>query len=575
MIQLPRIADFENMDMYDSSAYYKDIFESVRLDIEDYRDEKYCHRQIPSGEAKPLFDISDDDFLEYKSLIDTNKRTVICAVRIIVTALMKKNGITTFEPMRYPKGEKHGKRFFDVVYQSSATQKIGIRFYWNGREVRPLNDLFNSIDEAGIQNEVDSIYIVLLESDYKEEHKEEKYYYYHFDRPISTQIDRLNRIAEKEPRDYISFWSFENYFINNFGQGEYDLFVEAVDSFNNQARAMLGYKTLFMPNEDEVNHMRTDRIGELRYFDYEGSLYDTLNGLEKSIEYKDYPVLLREKEEFYKICLENYINSLRFLVLAGDQDFADSFISSEWYYSTSFSTDILDKTAIVVGYLKSAEQLLYKLLRVHIGDESLKIQHRKLKKKDIKEYFEVGQEIPKLLPFIEKYESLFDKTFGSLITFVKEYCNRGLFQENIGDHWKRFIVTFLYNYCREERNDHLHKDNVYFTTEVNGIRNATFLMYFLLLGSFEITDSDYHKLGMDTAFERTGVFMIEDFAIRFSEWVSVLLDSCQSIDSTIIFDPVYISSEGPEELRFAEVVRGKMNLPSHGKEFLHPTVSTF
>ena len=25
----------------------------------------------------------------------------------------------------------------------------------------------------------------------------------------------------------------------------------------------------------------------------------------------------------------------------------------------------------------------------------------------------------------------------------------------------------------------------------------------------------------------------------------------------------------------SEAVRGKMNLPSHGKEFLHPTVSTF
>ena len=170
-MQLPRIADFENMDIYDSSAYYKDVFESVRLDIEDYRDEKYFHNQIPFGEAKPLFDISDDDFLEYKSLIDTNKRTVIYAVRIVVTALMKKNGITTFEPMKYPTGVKHGKRFFDVVYYSSTAQKIGIRFYWNGREATPLNDLFHSIDEAGIQKEVDSMYLVLLESDYKEESK--------------------------------------------------------------------------------------------------------------------------------------------------------------------------------------------------------------------------------------------------------------------------------------------------------------------------------------------------------------------------------------------------------------------
>lgn len=553
MIQLPRIADFENMEMYDSSTYYKDIFESVRLDIEDYRDEKYLPMQIPSGRAKPLFDISDDDFSDYKSLLDTNKNTVKSAIRIIITALMKKNKLTTFEPMRYPMGDKHGRRFFNIVYQSPTNQKIGIRFYWNGRDIPPLNELFCSIDEDSIQNEVTKIFLVLLESDYKKENKKVDKYYYYLDKSNSTEIDRLNKKADEYSKENIRFLSLERFFINCFGQKEYDLFIEAVDSFNYQARSMLGYKTLFMPNEVEVNHMRIARIGELRKFDYENALYDSIDYLKKRINCKDYPVLDREKVEFYRTCFDNFINNLRFIILAGDTDFADSFISSEWYYSTSFSTDILDKTAIVVGYLKSSEQLLYRLIRTHIGDKSFKIQHRKLKEKEKKVLEKEYTKIPPWLPFIEKYELYFDKTFGSLITFVEKYINRGLFQEKIDNHWKKFIVTFLYNYCREDRNDHLHKGNVYFTSEVNDIRNDTLLLYFLLLGSFEISDSGYRELGLDTAFERTGVFMLEDFVVRFSEWASALLDSCQSLDSTICFDPIYVSGEGAEILRFAEV----------------------
>lgn len=46
-------------------------------------------------------------------------------------------------------------------------------------------------------------------------------------------------------------------------------------------------------------------------------------------------------------------------LMIGQSDFADSFISSEWYYDIHTITGVIDETGVVTGYLKSIEQLLF------------------------------------------------------------------------------------------------------------------------------------------------------------------------------------------------------------------------
>ena len=113
------------------------------------------------------------------------------------------------------------------------------------------------------------------------------------------------------------------------------------------------------------------------------------------------------------------------------------------------------------------------------------------------------------------------------------------------------LVKYLYQYCKNEQNDHLHKDNIYKTTEVNGVRESTFLLYFLLLGAFIISDSDIQKLGFNNAIEQTGIMGLWILAVRFWEWVMPILNTCEANDSIICFDPCYVA-ENCEELRIAE-----------------------
>ena len=51
----------------------------------------------------------------------------------------------------------------------------------------------------------------------------------------------------------------------------------------------------------------------------------------------------------------------RYLALCGKEDFAHSFITSEYLYQTLRGNNEFDYTAIVSGYLKSVEQLLFRI----------------------------------------------------------------------------------------------------------------------------------------------------------------------------------------------------------------------
>ena len=70
-------------------------------------------------------------------------------------------------------------------------------------------------------------------------------------------------------------------------------------------------------------------------------------------------------QEFAKV-KNSYLNNKMYVAMVSSNDFADSFISAEWSYDVYYNAmGELELTGIIAGYLKSIEQLMYKIVRFH------------------------------------------------------------------------------------------------------------------------------------------------------------------------------------------------------------------
>ena len=71
-------------------------------------------------------------------------------------------------------------------------------------------------------------------------------------------------------------------------------------------------------------------------------------------------------EEDYKICDFNFMGNELYKSLLGNEGFAKCFVTAEYQYNVFRSGNSFDYTSVVCGYLKSIEQLIYKLLKINL-----------------------------------------------------------------------------------------------------------------------------------------------------------------------------------------------------------------
>ena len=64
-----------------------------------------------------------------------------------------------------------------------------------------------------------------------------------------------------------------------------------------------------------------------------------------------------------------YVGNRLYKTMIGQNEYAESFITSEWLYHSLKGTENYDLTAIISGYLKSIEQLLYTVVMMNIDNK--------------------------------------------------------------------------------------------------------------------------------------------------------------------------------------------------------------
>ena len=110
--------------------------------------------------------------------------------------------------------------------------------------------------------------------------------------------------------------------------------------------------------------------------------------------------------------------------MTGNADFADSFISSEWYYGIHTVTGAIDQTGLVTGYLKSVRATT---LCANQAEGGLNKKRWIKINPSMKSLFPGTLHLDQYIDLTDTSENYADTTLGSLIHFIKNKNRAGLF----------------------------------------------------------------------------------------------------------------------------------------------------
>lgn len=273
-----------------------------------------------------------------------------------------------------------------------------------------------------------------------------KYIYFLMDKAYLQVVGRND--DETDPGRGFNVYSIKWFFETYFGDADYELFKDKLQKYIQDVNNFIGYSVIKSLTPSSLINFRKVTENELLTFEYE-----TL----KTITQDSFQ--LREPD--YSIIKKQFIEEKRFLLMLGNSDFAESFITAEWLYDSMKKSQAIDLSPIAMGYFKSVEQLEYRLFSNHGYPDSAD-----------------------------------DATLGSLATFYKENRENGMMQEGLYRRFyaQKYIREALYVYANL-RNGYSHKDNIHDWNVIDMIRDETFRIIFLILGSISILDKELVELG--------------------------------------------------------------------------------
>lgn len=277
-----------------------------------------------------------------------------------------------------------------------------------------------------------------------------------------------------------------------FSDEFYELFLAETREAVNQARNIIALEATpqLMPNnilafkDSVIEELSENKIVNRGYV-FSKKRYI---GLPSSLTEDDIAII---NEAFFK-------NGYRYSLI-GNSDFAQSFITSEYLFRTIKSGLSIDYTSVIVGYIKSVEQLLYTLyISAFKGTDGINYWDYCPKKEE--NSFDPASPKYRFDPYDEQHcrkQMNFHhrKRMGSaapelgmLTQFLRYYEECW----NISETGKEFVFACLDDFRAYCRNNHFHKDNIGHDKydEVKLIRNNTIVCLYYLLGTFKFLDEN-------------------------------------------------------------------------------------
>lgn len=424
------------------SDYYDETFSKLIDLVKTSRNKCFQNRQNIDNRIGALFTIGDSNYGIYSSMVELNEYRAVKFIENLAASLLQKQEKNQF--MLYPVDPRYknldaeeqvkGRQFKIILNENN--QKVGVVFCAKGECGEYYQHFVNgdySVDKLKL--------VLLIEPDEMA-----------YDMLIKSRNDYnlkngvpLIRVTLKE------FWK------QQFGEEEYSVLAEHIKRFNDEVKTIIGFNTIISPTESALQKFRKKTGEMLCSFPYREVISDD--------------IYQKQFDIFYR----NYMERSLWRAMIGDSNFAISFITSEWNYNVYQLSENLDLTGIVCGYFKSIEQLIWSIM--------------KLKTKP----FKIKSKSQGIIKYSEENEDIIDATLYSLEQVIK--FNDWMIKVN--PYARKYMIQVIDDWRGEYRNNYLHKRNLQSIEVLNEIRNKTILLYFLILGGFEITESDYEKLGIN------------------------------------------------------------------------------
>ncbi len=297
--------------------------------------------------------------------------------------------------------------------------------------------------------------------------------------------------------------TLKSFIMEYFSEEVYSVYITKVRTAVEKANNEIGFQTIPQLSLRYLSSFKADILIFLYKTDFQGMRYQKIK---KNANYKSFTTDSIPLED-YEISDANFAKKGLYRALTGDKDFAKCFITSEYLYNMFKSGGNFEYTSVVSGYLKSIEQLVYKIVKISLAsDNSEELWIKAIKYEKNNPNFRYN---PALLPnkkpqvlFKTENEKFFDIALAPLIWFLHDNVNSW----HISAKGKEAVHYYLLNYSQEDRNEHFHKDNIYDFNDVTRIRNNTLILLYLLIGCCKMTGSieeDYKLLGIkDDSYDR-------------------------------------------------------------------------
>ena len=427
---------------------YKEQFEYAKDKLRQFRDNKM--RRYENKEdlgIKRIFNCGDDKYGMYSNIVTQVENYLIQVVREILYKLLDEYEIEYNYYLSLTENNESIERYVKNRHGCPVAYII------NENDKRIGYILYDEINHDEIINEgrVDEIRYIHLT-----EYSDEAYKILIYDK---------NRIYQKNNIP-VSQCTLKDFFERYFSTEEYSIFQDYAYNFNSEANTIISLSTVVSPTEWAIKRFKLETLEELKTFDYESrakmaGIYD--NTVSRMID--------------------NYINKGLYKIFAGNEKFAESFISAEWNRKMQILTEDLDLTGVVVGYLKSIEQLLYFISNYYVSQGTqIKLTYSTRHNTDSCYY-------------TEQIDAR--KTLGWLKTFAINNPELTI----VSDFVKRYTEEKISDFGNDKRNPLSHKEIIKKLDEVKEIRDETVYLFFLIVGELRFTDEDIERLLMDAGIE--------------------------------------------------------------------------
>ena len=298
----------------------------------------------------------------------------------------------------------------------------------------------------------------------------------------------------------------ENFFDNYFGKDEYNSFLACLDQYLKDTRDITGLQTikfLSWMNLAAQKVYEEKVLLDWNYKDYRYQIFDLENEKIQNYRYLQEASL---PSDVAAIMENRYIKGSLFKTMLGINEYAESFMTSEWLFHSLKEKKNFDYTSVISGYLKSIEQLLYTIVMLNI-DNGCKIAMSKAEKiqEEVKEkgittyiYKKKNDEwIVKpsakylYIDFTSDQEKYMDSSIGTF-----EYFLRNNRQILVDKSLSGFISDMVSCFRTECRNGYFHTHNLSDWKMVEKTRSNAIYLYFVLLGACIFPSEKEMELGI-------------------------------------------------------------------------------